>query len=250
VTFSFTLAEVPNVPTNLPEVDLLLVGNSPNPGGSVDWNETNVIYFQITKDGSSNATYNAQLFFKTNQPAGNSQYWGQRLAAVWSTSKLLGTWSLTFGTNNDVTLGSPDGSTSAGTFPPDALAYFNTTVVPYLGIQPYGIYNPAVVFSHFSATGVATPLDDPFTDFSNWIKAASDNYGMAIHPPGTVAQLSWLGPASGFILEQSSTLTNWSDAVAAGVSTPVQLGDYKKAFVPVSALPSADQGFWRLRKPL
>jgi hypothetical protein len=246
VTYSFTIAEVPADATNVPEVDFYLVGNSPNPGGAVDWNETNVVYLQIAKDGSTNATFNAQLLYKTNFDHGNSQYWGQRPAAIWSTAKLVGTWLVTFGTNNDATLTSPDGTTNSGTFPPEAAAFFNTTVVPYIGIQPYGLHYPAVLFSHFGAAGVPTPLDDSFPDLSNWTKEASDNNGIVVHPAGTVYQLSWLGPAAGYNLEQSADLTTWSGSGDAGVTTPVLLGDYKKAWVPASALPSPDIGFWRL----
>ena len=249
VTYSFTIAEVPANATNVPEVDFYLVGNSPNPGGSVDWNETNVVYLQIAKDGSTNATFNAQLLYKTNFDHGNSQYWGQRPAAIWSTAKLVGTWLVTFGTNNDATLTSPDGTTNSGTFPPEAAAFFNTTVVPYIGIQPYGLHYPAVLFSHFGVTGVPTPLDDSFPDLSNWTKDASDNNGIVVHPAGTLYQLSWLGPAAGYNLEQSADLTTWSGSVAAGVTTPVLLGDYKKAWVPASALPSLGIGFWRLNNP-
>ncbi len=254
VTYSFTIAGIPASPTNtapaaatnIPEVDFFLVGNSPNPGGGVDWNETNVIYLQLAQVGTDTAAWNAQLFYKTNADHANSQYWSQCPAAIWSTPKLLGTWSVTFGTDNSVTLTSPAGTTSSGTFPPEAAAFFNTTVVPYVGIQPYGLYNPAVIFSHFGATGVPTPLDDGFADLSHWTKTASDNQGIAVHPAGTVFQLSWLGPASGFNLEQSTDFATWSDSVAAGVSSPAYLCDYKKAWLPASALPSAGAGYFRL----
>ena len=258
VTYSFTITEVPAsatntafaVATNVPEVDFLLVGNSPNPGGSVDWNETNVIYLQIASSvGATWTNYNAQLNFKTNAPQANP-YWadGHALTAIWGTPRLLGTWTVTFATDGSVTLTSPDNTTSSGTFPPEAAAFFNTTVVPYIGIQPYGIYNPAVLFSHFGATGVPTPLDDSFANLTSWTKAASDNNGITVHPPGTVYQLSWLGPAAGYNLERSADLTTWSDAVAAGVTTPLLLVDYKKAFVPASALPGASEGFFCLVK--
>lgn len=252
VTYSMTIKEVPSAVTNIPEVDLLLVGNSPNPGGDADWNEANVIYLQLGWDGNTTTPgYNGQLFFKTNLPSGNSQYFasGHRPVAIYHTPKYVGTWSVMFGTNGEVVLTAPNGTTSSNLFPADAVAYFNTTVVPYIGIQPAGHHYPAVLFSHFAATGVPTPLDDSFANLDNWIKVADNNLGIVVHPTDTVYQLSWLGPAAGFKLEQSSDLLGtWSDSVVAGVTAPVLLGDYKKSWVPASAMPAPSQGFWRLKK--
>ena len=252
VTYSMTITSAP-VATNCPEIDLYLVGNSPSPGGSVDWNETNVIYLQIAYDGSTNnPAFNGQLFYKTNAPNSNSQYWGQKLASVYHTPKVVGTWTVTFGTNGDVELTVPDGTTNSGLFPAEATAFFNTTVFPYIGIQPYGLSYPTVQYSHFGITGVAAPLDDSFADLSNWnTTVAGDHLGVVLHPADTVYELTWLGPAAGFSLQQSADLDTpyWSDAVAAGVTTPVLIGNYKKAFVGLSALPSTSSTYWRLIKP-
>jgi hypothetical protein len=252
VTYSMTITSAPTA-TNCPELDLLLVGNSPNPDGNVDWNETNVVYLQIAYDGvATNPAFNGQLFYKTNADHANSQYWGQLVASVYHTPKVVGTWSVTFGTNGEVELTVPDGTTNSGQFPAEAAAFFNTTVFPYMGIQPYGLHYPTVQYSHFGITGVAVPLDDSFADLSNWnITVASDRVGVALHPVDTVYELTWLGPAAGFSLQQTADLTipTWVDAVAAGVPTPVLIGDFKKAFIPLSALPSPSSTYWRLMKP-
>lgn len=95
---------------------------------------------------------------------------------------------MTFGTNRDVQLTAPDRTTSSNLFPVEATAFFNTTVFPYIGIQPYGLSYPSVLWSHFGVTGVASPLDDSFADLSNWDINVAGNclLGVAVHPPDMV----------------------------------------------------------------
>ena len=254
VTYSMTVASAP-VATNCPEVDFFLVGNSPTPGGAVDWNETNVVYLQIAYDGNAAApAWNAQLYYKTNADHNNSQYWGQKVASVYHTPKVVGDWNVTFGTDGTVQLMVPDGTTNSGVFPAEATAFFGNTAFPYIGIQPYGLHYPCVQFSHFGITNSDSVLmDDSFADLFNWnITVAGDPVGVLLHPVDTVYELTWLGPAAGFSLQQTADLTppaTWSDSGLAGVPTPILVGDYKKAFIPLSSLPSTSSTYWQLIKP-
>ena len=214
----------------------------------------NVVYVTITNNADGTATGN--FMFKTNA-AGSNNLW-QVLGTV-SAPSPIGTWSLVCSSNR-LTLKAPGGSSATGTIGDEALALFDpaqsfTPMRVWYGVQPRVANNfgQMAVFSSFkvsyvdSITGVNVVTNETWSQdyILNYIEA-SDCVGILTRPTNTVWRLSWDGPAVGYILRQSATLTgSWS---ASGF--PVGTSNNRKvSFVPADALPSVNSGFYRLYNP-
>jgi len=214
VTYSMNIAQYPDS-SKYPDIQshIMLSSDAANGGGAADWNSTNGIFFRIMNrvDGSAYAAF----MFKTNA---DHSYGGQiygigTLANIDSTT-VTGTWSITFTSDTDVAVTTPDNTTTNFAFPADAVPYFQHVYASY-GIQQnndtYG--GRYVILSH---VGISSPysIDDSFTDPlpDASLSIAGPLYGAQRVPPGSVLYAKWLLPASGYNVRLSSDLTKWADA--------------------------------------
>jgi hypothetical protein len=129
---------------------------------------------------------------------------------------------------------------------------FADPLYAYFGSQPNELVNigQATVVSRIEISGVpGTPIADNFAgpdlDTAVWEKAADNAPGVLIAPEGSAWWVSWTLPDVGYALQASPTLDGeaWADP---GL-TPIQLGTWRAALVPVD-VPDAKTGFFRLLK--
>jgi len=199
--------------------------------------------------------------YKTNQPSGNSMLWNTdpgngpvgTLAGI-SSPTALGTWTVTFNHNTDITLTTPSGTSTNFTMPAEAAALFADPVYAYFGVQPNapGNIGQSAVLSRIQIIGVPTPLDDAFSgevlDSTRWQVVAADPSGIVPVPPSAAYWLKWTAPAVGYVVQASPSLApaSWADT---GLTNIIQLGTQKALLLPFSSLPGAASGFLRLVKP-
>jgi len=249
VTYSFTIAGYPNSPDC--EAYMFLVPNPTYLDGAPDWNETNcaLVYLQ---GNSSSAT--AHFRYKVGEPGNQIMYGGGapytnapgswdgvtanylesgNLASV-TNNGVLGTWTLKFTSDTNVTLIAPNGNSTNVIFPPYNVGYFAEQTSPgfyvYLGMQANNAnaLGQAVVYSHFAISNTASPFSEDFLadsvlDTTNtWnTSAASGPAGVLIVPASSASWVSWTLPDTGFSLEISPTLTGGALAWTSPSTGPV-----------------------------
>jgi hypothetical protein len=279
VEYSFTICGYPNS-VNC-EAYLFLVPN-PNPAyveNAPDWNATNcaIAYLQ---GSSSSATMHFQ--YKVNESSQQAMYSGGteargsytnapgswdgvttpwlesgNLGAITNSTGVLGTWTIRFTSDTNVTLIAPDLTTTTCVLPSYNAPYFTGDVNfrVYLGMQANNAdaMNKAVVFSSFAITGVASPFSDNFLadsvlDTNNWNNgSAGGPKGVFIMPSTTALLLPWTLPDGGYSSESSSNLTDalsWTSLSG----TIIPLYGEKMQLISNSDLPAGNAAFFRLVK--
>jgi hypothetical protein len=199
VTYSMTITNFPGVAYSGYEgrfylINGLLYGQVDS---DVDYNATNVVYLAVSESLDGTAT--ASFYYKTNCPS-NENF--QQQTAITNSTGPLGTWSLTFNNNTNVTLTTPNGTTTSLVIPAEVAADFQGPVSVYLGDRPNNnaYIGQSATFSEFKATGTALPLDDTFATLNTsvWLNSAADPNGIVISSADTRFWLTWPLPDSGF----------------------------------------------------
>jgi len=254
VTYSLTVTKYPD--TNFPsyQTHIMLVSN-PGTEASPDWNESSCIFLDIENQANGNAI--ATFRYKTNQAGGNSMFYGSgSLGSVTSTNGGVGTWSMTFLNNTNVTLSSPDGNSTAVSFPDEQALRdnFPESVVAYFGAQPNTTaeIGQGIVLSNVKITGTANPINDSFAgpslDTSTWVLRASESADVFIPVSDAAFVLSWTLPDLNFNLQVAPTINGpWTNP---GLTNTSISGAIKSVVVPKSALPSTAASFFRFVKPV
>lgn len=222
LTYTFTVTDYPADKPGL-EIHLFLIGNgsTPSKDSIVDWNSENLAYLQVL--GKSDGSASALFMFKTNVASTVGDRWagqifGSNTLASLKSSSVLGTWSLTFQNDTNVTLSAPDGSSTNFLFPADALSCFNDSANNYslMGIEPLlaGNIGSSVTLSDIKITSGNTVLMDAGVNSgvldSNWGVAAGDPGGMVVIPQESVYWLRWTLPARNFGLYTTRNLGDFS----------------------------------------
>lgn len=263
VTYSLTVSGYPDATHSGFQTHLFLAPEAGMPYGpndtSIDWNTPNLIFFQIANNDDGTAT--GRFMYKTNQPSGNSMFWNTDPAAgpvgtlgSISDASAIGTWTLKFANNTEVTVTTPSGTSTNLTLPSASADLFADPLHVYFGVQPNQLGNigQSASLSQLKISGGETPLEDSFTgetlDATKWQVVAADAAGIIPVAPSTKYWLTWLAPATGFVVQSSDVLSAgaWKDA---GLSNVVQLGTSKAVLVPSANLPSPATGYFRLIKP-
>jgi len=246
-----------------------LVPGFPGSGEAPDWNEPTCA--MITIHANANGTAAMEYHYKTNAPGSNgkptldglsSQYFNQYATngpVGWlgnvAGASVLGTWTVTVNQDTNITMMAPDGTTSSFLMPPEDAAQFAGGITVYYGIVPGQTANvgqKAILSGVQIKSGATTVLEDNFStsplDLGVWlVRAANPAGGVAVITPNEPYYVWWTTPATGFTLQTSGDLTpgSWSDPGVADVA----VGAKRRALIPLSALPSTSQGFFRLIKP-
>ncbi len=231
----------------VPEVGMV---NGPD-DSSVDWNSANVAYFTITAnaDGTSKANFR----YKINDPgAEHFRSWTD----LPSTSSPVGTWSLAFHNNTNVTMTAPDGANKTFIIPEADAVNFQGTLIAYFGVRPTDTarIGQSATFSRIRITGAAAAIDDNFVsqgppyalDPNTWVKRAVHGPGVFITPPDAKYWLTWSTPDSGFTnvfttdnLKKSLGASQWQTLPSTATGwTPVG-GNKRLAVINQSALNAA-----------
>jgi hypothetical protein len=225
-TYSMTIASFPSVDYPGFESQMFLIPAAGIvPGPSVDWYSTNEVDFNVVQnpDGSAGGTFQ----YKINDGS-DSTY--NRAVTQPCASGPLGTWSLTFNQNTNVTITAPDRTSTNFTIPAGDASYFRDPLFVYVGTLPNANANigQSSTFSQVQVSGSAGSINDTFGTLnpSTWVLYAEDPAGVFLTTADTKYWISWPLPDYGF------TNVCASDNIA---KTPISQGP---------ALPASATG-WR-----
>ena len=166
-------------------------------GPSVDWYSSHVVNFFVNAnpDGSASGT----LQYKINNPAS----WNTALVVTKRcASGPLGTWTLAFNNNTNVTITAPDNTSTNFTMAASDAAYFKDPLSFYVGTLPNnnGNIGQSSTFTRVQISGAAGSINDTFgtLDASTWVKYAEDPAGVFITAADAKFWITWPLPDGGF----------------------------------------------------
>jgi hypothetical protein len=210
-TYTMTIAAYPGPGFSGFQDQMFLI---PQPGmagtpqdNDIDWDSADVVDLEVGINPDNTATGTFQ--YKVNQPSS----WNASLIVTnHCATGPLGTWTLTFNNNTNVTLTAPDNTRTNFSIPASDAAIFADPLYVYLGDQPNVNANigQSSTFSQFSITGAANSLNDNFVsngspgqpyslDPMKWANdTASDPLGIFITAPDAKYWLTWPTPDGGF----------------------------------------------------
>ena len=258
VTYSFNITQFPGAAYAGYQAHLFILPTVPisQYETSPDYNETNLLWLNVQNNGDGSAT--AYLRYKINEPNSNANEfgaevtgapgtpWAGQIAAL-SAASPIGTWSLTFNNNTNVTISGPGGVSTNVNLHVEVAALFGDPLDFILGAQPNntGSVGQDVVFGAASITngGTATTvlydnfLTDSSLNTSTWSLLTGDPATVQIFGSDPGQQLlKWNLPDTGFSLQVSTNLANagaWKDL--SGLTTFVSSGQ-RSTLVPSANL--------------
>jgi hypothetical protein len=203
------------------------VNLSPDPAGTqtyadADWSATNNLF--ISMQAQADGSVRAGIAFKTNQPANNGQYYSpptqlipDNTSGALAAPSAIGTWTLTFTSDTDMTLTAPSGATTNASLPTDVAAQWtNISFHLISGMNSAANVGQSVTLSKIKITGVGTPIDEDLTDGvldTALLVLQSQDYGSNPNPPNQFLLTSdarfWLRrtlPDTGFTPASSGVL--------------------------------------------
>jgi hypothetical protein len=224
VSYSFTITNYPINAGDAFQTQIFLV---PNPGAEndPDWTEPNLIFLDMESTGTgAQATFR----YKTNEANGNTMVYGVGGLATISAPSGVGTWTLTFNQNTNVTITVPGGGSTNFSIPDTTgatTALFQSGVALYFGGQAgnAGATSDHIVASDFSVTGLgSSDFNDNFVtdalttgtlNTSIWQTNAAFPICVQFVGPGDPFWVTWSSPAIGYGLNVASNLLNpfWTE---------------------------------------
>ena len=257
VTYSITIASYPDTNHSYLQSQIFLVPNGGN-DSSIDYTAASCIALDIRNQPDGTAT--GAFRYKTNNAYANaSDYVPATLVCA---SGALGTWSLTFLNDTNVTVTAPNGAHTNFFLPDEATAQvFSNPLSAYFGNQQNGPGNAgqASTYSHVKITGVtySAEIDDLFLRAELNPDPGNPVWQVVCDIPSDVFLVhatdkywaSWTLPDTGFSLQSSPSLAagSWENP---GLTNIIYTTLGNKVLVPQDALPSATRGFFRLAKPV
>ncbi len=255
VTYSLTIASYP-AGYNSFQSHIFLVPNGGN-DTSVDWNAASVMALDIRDqaDGSGAAV----LRYKTNHTSANASDY--RPATLVCPSGVLGTWSMTFVNDTNVTVTAPNGASTNFALPEAAAMEFYNPLSVYFGNQQNGAGNAgkAATYSRVKVTGVtqSPEIDETFTgpdlnpdpDNAKWRVVCDVPSCVFILRPDHKWWANWTLPDTGFSLQGSPDLSAGSWVTDPQWTNVVNTTLGNRMPLPESSLPAAGKSFFRMMKP-
>jgi hypothetical protein len=260
VTYSLTITNYPSNPYTNFQTHILLV---PNPGteNAPDWNQPHTLALMI--ENHMDGTASGYLRYKTNLPNANAMMYNSEptngpvghIATVEAPTP-LGTWSLTFLNDTNITVTGPGGVTATANLELDAAGYFGSGLVAYFGNQPNGSVKSGqfCTLSRVKITGAWGPdIDDTFPgpdiDTNNWERIAAEASGVFVVGPNDVWWLTWTLPDLNFNTVQVSpdlAPGSWTDTTLR--DRAFVKGATRTVRVAKSDMPSGSQCYFRMVK--
>jgi len=256
VSYSFTISDYPVGPNDAVQCQIFLI---PNPGteSAPDYTEPNLVFLDLESDTPNGGGAQWNFRYKTNQPNGNAMVYSTGTLASIGTNTAIGTWTVTFNNNTNVTMTIPGGASTNFNIPDPTgatSALFSNGVVLYFGDQDgnAGGANDHIVASDFNVTGLGTAdFDDNFvTDAGTlntgiWKVNAASATCVQMVGPGNPYWVQWTTPAAGYSVVASASLNpaDWTPATA----NPVFLsGTFESQLIGTSDLPTGPNAFFSL----
>jgi hypothetical protein len=278
VTYSLTITNFPSsFYTNYQAHIFVTTGNSPPSFESaVDYNETNVIFFDVHRNFDNTAT--AFFRYKVNEENQNSNMFGAEFIGPASAGTLtnvtaatvLGTWGITFSQDTNVTIFGPGGASTSFSIRSAIPTNFVEPLNVVFGGQPNRQNNndstkytvnvgQEVILAAVGITnGANTIASDNFMadnalDTLTWMPLAGDPNLVQLIPAGSAFWLSWSLPDTGFGLQTTTNILNpgsWTTLTGPDAAT-LPLQNYtatgsRFTLIPTAALGSLDHTYFRL----
>ncbi|PYI88703.1 MAG: hypothetical protein DME26_03045, partial [Verrucomicrobia bacterium] len=224
MSYSMTISKFPNATTyGGYSAHFYLVPGLPGTEDAPDWNEPTCALISI--HANANGTATMEYHYKTNAPGSNGkptldgtswQYFNPYATngpVGWignvTGAAILGTWTVTFNQDTNITMKAPDGTTSSFVMPPEDAAQFAGQGTVYYGIVPGETANvgqKAILSRVEIMSGATTLLEDNFSvaplDSAVWnIRAVSPAGGVALITANEPYYVWWTTPATGFTLQ-------------------------------------------------
>jgi hypothetical protein len=269
VTYSMTITNFPDGAAYPGYQAHLFITTGPGTASALDYNETNVVWLNV--QANSNNTGVAYFRYKINEWAANSNMFGAEYIGLASAGTLtnlpaatvLGTWSLSFNNDTNVTITGPGGASVNFNMRPEAVAPFVDPLNVVFGAQPNGTNNVGqeVILSSVSGTNssagtqlfVDNFLVDGALDTSTWTILTGEPNTVFVFPQDPGQRIvSWSLPAVGFGLQTATNVglpTVWNTLTGSeatgGPLTMWSIGGTQFALVPSADL-GPDQNYFRM----
>jgi len=274
VSYSFTVNSAPN--SSLASFQMYLVPNFPPTSANAnapDWFAPSMVETFLVGD-STNAVL--RFTYKVNEAAGNAMLLGNTpytntpgswdgvttpyyesgvLGTVTNTGGILGTWTIKFTSDTNVTLIAPNGTNTALIIPPYNTQYLaeSTSFNIYLSMQAeeQAAMNQSFNYGNFAVTGVLNPFSDNFLADTTlnkniWTNGVAINPGNVFVSSGNQKMVTWSKPASGFALQDAGQLNGaWAELTQG--PNPILSGLFGQVVSP-GELPAGNNAFFRLAK--
>ena len=231
-SYSMSIAAAPGTEYPSFSSQMFLVPQLGMPGSpiddSIDWDSAHVVSLAVSVNPDHSAT--GQFRYKVNN-AGN---WNPALAFAFPCAAgPVGTWSLAFNNNTNVTLRAPDNTSTNFTIPATDAALFADPLYFYVGTQPNNNANvgQSATFSRVKISGAAGTIDDDFVsggtpglpylvNTNTWTLNAADPKGIFVTAPDAKYTVSWPLPDYGFTNLLATESLNPSLNMSRWVSLP------------------------------
>ena len=217
---------------------------------AIDWNATDIIVAALRNNGGGGVDFSFN--FKTNLSGAGIN----NTLAVLHGPSALGTWSVSFQNDVNVTLSGPGGISTNFVIDADTVAHFNGNMLLDFGTFKNNFVNngASATFSEIHVVGSGMPFDETFPgpglnpDPLNvrWRLAADDAAAITWVPSGIAWWLNWTLPDTGFTAQSAPSVTGpWADA---GITYIIEGTSGRSGAVP-AGMPAGNKGFFRMMKP-
>jgi hypothetical protein len=255
VSYSFTITNYPVGTNDAVQCQIFLI---PNPGAETapDYTEPNLVFLDLESDTPNGGGAQWNFRYKTNEANGNAMVYGAGTLASLGTNTAIGTWTVTFTDNTNVTMTIPGGASTNFSIPDPigaTAALFATGVNIYFGSQAGngGGANDHFVASEFKVTGTGSDFDDNFVADNGvlnsvWTINAVAPTSVQMLGAGNPYWITWTTPAPNFQLETTSSLSDDSTWTAVTNHAPFNAGTNLTQLVSTNDLQPGSNAFFAL----
>ena len=259
VTYSFTITNFPDAvahPGFEAHAYLVNYDTLPTPVdwnetySAIDWNASDIVVAALRNNAGGGVDFSFN--FKTNLPGAGIN----NTLATLHGSSALGTWSVSFQNDLNVTLSGPGGISTNFVLDAAVAGQFGGNMLLDFGTFKNDFVNngASATFSEIHVLGSGMPFDETFPGpglnpnpgTPNWRLAADDAAAITWVPSGTAWWLTWTLPDIGFTPQSAASAAGpWADA---GITYVLETATGKSGAVPVG-VPAGNAGFFRMMKP-
>lgn len=262
VTYSWTISQFPGPGHAGYRSDVVF---SPDPADTQtyadpDWSSTNA--FSVSIQALADGSVSAGITYKTNQPGGNSTAQSLTGGNTLAAPTAVGTWTLTFTSDTDMTLTAPGGASTNVSLPVDvAAAYTGVSFYLIAAMGNDANVGQSVTYSGLHITGVNTPVNEDFTSgaltapflaFMSQGNLFPWNLNPPTHrwvTPAAKYWLKWTLPDTGFAPVSSAVLPGTAlDWATRGLTNTFLNSIQRQALVSAGNLPAVNQAYFALLK--
>jgi hypothetical protein len=257
VSYSFTISSYP-VPTNAAVQNHIFLDPNPSTGSAPDYVDPNLVFLDLESTATGGTAW--MFRYKTNEPNGNAMVYGSGTLAQINSSNAVGTYTVTFVNNTNVTMTVADGSSTNFDIPDSTgatSALFASGVVLYYGVQAGNLAGTGdhIVASDFNVTGLGSAdFNDNFVadagtlDTSIW--EVNENFANCVQlvGPGEPFWVQWTTPALGFSLQSTPTLSTNSTWTPVTSNPTFLSGTNETQLISTNDLPSGKTGYFSVVK--